>query len=208
MYITVEDPKRMKKSDYFIYAIILIILLSFVVVIYRLTNTQSKFNAEEIIKRELFTSRFVQDNHYDLFLGESAISDNYSINELYEINKAIKDESISDREINWWIMMKLKFYKDLNKINRAGIRGITAKEEIVRKEIADEMSRISYDFKELFVGENALKGNYSKAQLNEIKEAIKDNVLSKDEVGWMDFAEIESNGDFETLAKAGVSVIM
>ena len=208
MYITVEDPKRMKKSDYFIYAIILIILLSFVVVIYRLTNTQSKFNAEEIIKRELFTSRFVQDNHYDLFLGESAISDNYSINELYEINKAIKDESISDREINWWIMMKLKFYKDLNKINRAGIRGITAKEEIVRKEIADEMSRISYDFKELFVGENALRGNYSESQLYEIRDAIKDGVLTEDEVGWWDFSEIVSNGDVDRLREAGIRVIM
>lgn len=206
MYITVEDPKRMKKSDYFIYAIILIILLSFVVVIYRLTNTQSKFNAEEIIKRELFTSRFVQDNHYDLFLGESAISDNYSINELYEINKAIKDESISDREINWWIMMKLKFYKDLNKINRAGIRGITAKEEIVRKEIADEMSRISYDFKELFVGENALRGNYSESQLYEIRDAIKDGVLTEDEVGWWDFSEIVSNGDVDRLREAGIRV--
>ena len=43
MYITVEDPKRMKKSDYFIFAIILIILLSFIVVIYRHINTQSKF---------------------------------------------------------------------------------------------------------------------------------------------------------------------
>lgn len=208
MYITVEDPKRMKKSDYFIYAIILIILLSFVVVIYRLTNTQSKFNAEEIIKRELFTSRFVQDNHYDLFLGESAISDNYSINELYEINKAIKDESISDREINWWIMMKLKFYKDLNKINRAGIRGITAKEEIVRKEIADEMSRISYDFKELFVGENALRGNYSESQLYEIRDAIKDGVLTEDEVGWWDFSEIVSNGDVDRLREAGIRVSM
>lgn len=206
MYITVEDPKRMKKSDYFIFAIISIILLSFVVVIYRLTNTQSKFNAEEIIKRELFTSRFVQDNHYDLFLGESAISDNYSINELYEINKAIKDESISDREINWWIMMKLKFYKDLNKINRAGIRGITAKEEIVRKEIADEMSRISYDFKELFVGENALRGNYSESQLYEIRDAIKDGVLTEDEVGWWDFSEIVSNGDVDRLREAGIRV--
>ncbi len=208
MYITVEDPKRMKKSDYFIFAIISIILLSFVVVIYRLTNTQSKFNAEEIIKRELFTSRFVQDNHYDLFLGESAISDNYSINELYEINKAIKDESISDREINWWIMMKLKFYKDLNKINRAGIRGITAKEEIVRKEIADEMSRISYDFKELFVGENALRGNYSESQLYEIRDAIKDGVLTEDEVGWWDFSEIVSNGDVDRLREAGIRVSM
>lgn len=98
---------------------------------------------------------------------------------------------------------------ELGRVAGEAINGTIKKgADETRKEIADEMARHSGKFKELFVGENALKGNYSKAQLNEIKEAIKDNVLSKDEVGWMDFAEIESNGDFETLAKAGVSVRM
>lgn len=77
-----------------------------------------------------------------------------------------------------------------------------------RKEISDEMARKSGKLKDLFVGENALKGNYSRSQLLEIRDAIQDGVLTKSEVGWMDFGEIKSNGDIDTLRNAGITVEM
>ena len=55
---------------------------------------------------------------------------------------------------------------------------------------------------------NALRGNYSESQLYEIRDAIKDGVLTEDEVGWWDFSEIVSNGDVDRLREAGIRVSM
>ena len=98
---------------------------------------------------------------------------------------------------------------ELGKVAGEAINGsIKEGADKARKEIADEVSKKGSKFKDLFVGENALKGNYSKSQLLEIKDAMADGVLTKSEVGWMDFNEIIANGDDERLMKAGIDVRM
>lgn len=77
----------------------------------------------------------------------------------------------------------------------------------LRDKIAEEFS-LAGDMilSGLFSGENALQGNYSKKQLNKLKDALKDNVLSEDEVNNPILRKARNNGDLIRLRNAGIEV--
>lgn len=77
----------------------------------------------------------------------------------------------------------------------------------LRDKIAEEFS-LAGDMilSGLFSGENALQGNYSKKQLNKLKHALEDKVLSEDEVNNPILRKARNNGDLIRLRNAGIEV--
>lgn len=90
--------------------------------------------------------------------------------------------------------------QDTQKKNRAKIR------EQISSNLDASMSHLSG----LFVGENALQGNYSESQLNKIKEILQDNKIDESELSgfsgrWLKRL-LRNNGDLTRMRDAGVNV--
>lgn len=83
------------------------------------------------------------------------------------------------------------------------IKGNTDK---TRRDIARELDSSMPELSGIFVGANALQGNYSVDTLQKIKNAASDKVIDYDEIGWWDAGELRANGDIERLKQAGLTV--
>lgn len=76
----------------------------------------------------------------------------------------------------------------------------------VKESIGKELQDIDRNLSSLFIGVNALVGNYSKDELNKIREAIKDKTLTSGELDKSLIEKLKSNEDFNKFQQAGVDV--
>lgn len=87
--------------------------------------------------------------------------------------------------------------QDAQKKNREKIRG----------EIASKLEESSPDVAKLFVGDNALQGNYNKRQLEELEKALADNVINEGELSKSTLRKARANGDMTRMEEHGVRVV-
>lgn len=87
--------------------------------------------------------------------------------------------------------------QDVQKKNRARIR----------EDIASKLEESSPDIAKLFVGDNALQGNYNKSQLAELEKALADNVINEGELSKSTLRKARANGDMTRMEEHGVRVI-
>ena len=80
----------------------------------------------------------------------------------------------------------------------------------IREQIASKLDSSMNHLSGLFVGENALQGNYSESQLNKIKEILQDNKIEESELsgfsGWWLKRLLRNNDDLVRMRNAGVNV--
>ena len=75
-----------------------------------------------------------------------------------------------------------------------------------RNKIANEIKGSMGHLSGLFSGDNALEGNYSKSQLETIKNALKDNKIEDGEIGWWLMRLLRNNNDLIKMRDSGVDV--
>lgn len=89
--------------------------------------------------------------------------------------------------------------------------GIQKEQDRVRKKIRNDISLelngvLNGTLANLFSGDNALEGNYSKRQLNKLKDALSDGTLSENEVGGGILRKARNNGDLIKMQNAGIKI--
>ena len=89
--------------------------------------------------------------------------------------------------------------------------GIQKEQDRVRKKIRNDISlelngALNGTLANLFSGDNALEGNYSKRQLNKLKDALSDGTLSENEVGGGILRKARNNGDLIKMQNAGIKI--
>lgn len=76
----------------------------------------------------------------------------------------------------------------------------------VRSKIAKEISQSMPGLSSLFEGDNALVGNYNKRQLEQLKNALSDNILEEGELSGATLRKAQANNDIVKMRDAGVDV--
>ena len=76
----------------------------------------------------------------------------------------------------------------------------------LRSKIANEISQSMPGLSGLFEGDNALVGNYNKRQLEQIKNALSDNILEEGELSGATLRKAQANNDIVKMRDAGVDV--
>jgi hypothetical protein len=76
----------------------------------------------------------------------------------------------------------------------------------LRSKIAEEISQSMPELSSLFDGVNALVGNYNKKQLEQIKNALSDNILEEGELSGATLRKAQANNDIVKMRDAGVDV--
>lgn len=76
----------------------------------------------------------------------------------------------------------------------------------VRSKIAKEISQSTPGLSSLFEGDNALVGNYNKRQLEQLKNALSDNILEEGELSSATLRKAQANNDIVKMRDAGVDV--
>lgn len=76
----------------------------------------------------------------------------------------------------------------------------------IREGIANSLAASNPTVAGLFSGDNAMEGNYSKGQLEEIKNALSDNTLDEGELSRSTLRKARANGDIKKMRDAGVNV--
>lgn len=76
----------------------------------------------------------------------------------------------------------------------------------LRSKIANEISQYMPGLSGLFEGDNALVGNYNKRQLEQIKNALSDNILEEGELSGATLRKARANNDIVKMRDAGVDV--
>ena len=76
----------------------------------------------------------------------------------------------------------------------------------VRDNIAAELSSVDSELAKVFVGNDAIQGNYNKKDLKRIKNAISDGNLTEGEISNSLRKKMKANNDLERLQKHGIGV--
>ena len=75
-----------------------------------------------------------------------------------------------------------------------------------REKIYEELSTVNPNFAGLFSGDNALEGNYSKRQLEQIKAALADGVIDESELKKGTLRKARASNDLEKMRNAGAQI--
>ena len=76
----------------------------------------------------------------------------------------------------------------------------------IRSKIAADLASSMPQLSKLFEGDDAIQGNYSKSQLNELKNALSDNTISEGELSVNLVDKLRANKDLERMLDQGVNV--